>query len=97
MNNETQHVVDMQREYHDAIFKKFREGEARMDAMSSRIDENTAMTQALKNDTGELLQILHVGKSGLKVLGWLGAGAKWVAAIATAAVAMWGLWHGKGS
>jgi hypothetical protein len=62
--------------------------EARMDAFESKLDENTKLTQNVVNVFGTL-------ESGIKVLGWLGAVAKWVVTVGSAIGIVWAIVHGK--
>lgn len=76
------------------ICRQLKEGAARMDAMQVEIEANTQVTLALKDDTGELLDILNACRGGLKVLGWIGTAAKWLAGVAAAVGILYGLLHG---
>lgn len=62
------------------------ESSRRMGLMETSIEENTTMTS-------ELLDIFKAVKGGFKVLGWLGAAAKWVAGIAGAIAGVYAAWH----
>ena len=44
---------------------------------------------------GDFLEAMGSMKGGIKVLGWLERPAKWVAAMAVAAAAVWKLWEHK--
>lgn len=41
----------------------------------------------------EILDIFNSLKGGFKVIGWLGAIAKWVSVVAAGAAAAWAYWH----
>jgi len=43
--------------------------------------------------TQEILDLMKAVKTGFKVLGWLGTGAKWIGGIAAAASAMYVVYH----
>ena len=70
----------------ELIHDQLAEGKARMDRMQVAIDQNTEITS-------EIRDILAAGRMGLRVLGGLGTLAKWVASIATAAGALWGMYQ----
>lgn len=57
----------------------------RMDTMQRELSENTAVTTDVRD-------VLDAGRSGLKVLGWLGQAAKWLGVLAASALSVWGLW-----
>lgn len=70
----------------------------RLIEIEDRLDKGSKRMQDLRNElaantviTNEVRELLEVGKNGLKVLGWIGVGAKWVGAIAGALVAVWSL------
>lgn len=88
-------AAEMRDQYHEAVMTRLGTGDVRMDAIEQQLAENTKLTHELKADTAELLEILQAGKSGLKVLGGLGALVKWVASVAAAIGALWGIYHGK--
>jgi hypothetical protein len=48
------------------------------------LQENTDVTTDIRD-------LMSAGKTGLKVLGWIGVAAKWVASIALAITAVWGV------
>lgn len=53
------------------------------------VKENTKITTTIAEGTSEILSIFNSAKGGVKVLGWLGGAAKWVAAIATLFVGLY--------
>lgn len=55
--------------------------EKSVNELSGGLAENTKVTNQVKANTEELVDLLHFAKGGLRVLGWLGSFAKWVAAI----------------
>ena len=61
----------------------------RLIALETKMDVNTALTKGLTDDTRELLDLFSSVRSGLKVMGWLGALAKWVAGIIAAFAAVY--------
>jgi hypothetical protein len=82
----------------DVIDDRLDRGSVRMWEMQSQIAglradiahqsaELAANTQA----TQEVRELLALGRNGLKVLGALGAVAKWAGGVAAAVVAIWGL------
>lgn len=62
------------------------DGDARMTRIESSLEANTAVTTDIKD-------ILEAGRLGLKVLGWIGAAAKWVGLVAAGGAALWGFFH----
>ena len=64
-------------ERHDAM-------DVRMDALESLVAENTALTQEIKADTAEFLNIFRSMKGGAEVLNWLGGLVKWASGIGLA-------------
>lgn len=68
----------------------------RLTQLESEMKTNTALTSGLQTDVSELLDILTTAKSGLRVLGVLGAVIKWTAGIITAAAAIWAALHQNG-
>lgn len=65
----------------------------RMDTFEGALAANTKVTQSISGDTSELLDVFKSVKGGFRVLGWMGAAAKWVAGIAAAGVALWQMWQ----
>lgn len=63
--------------------------EEKMTGFEQQIAENTAITQDIKTDTGEFLEVFQSMKSGFKVLGWIGDGAKWIASIGAAVIGLY--------
>jgi len=57
-------------------------GDERMGAIETELRANTEITSQVRD-------LLEVARGGLRALGWLGVGAKWVAGLAGAAVAIW--------
>lgn len=79
-------MTDQERE---AIHERLARLEAEMKA-------NTEVTTELKQGMGEVLDILNLGKSGMRVLGMMGSVARWTAGILTAAAAIWAALHNAG-
>lgn len=76
-------------ERHRLIEDRFRLGDERMGRMEAEIKKNTEITAASQSGIAEILDIFTSFKGGFKVLGWLGAGAKWVAGLGAAVVALY--------
>lgn len=68
------------------------EGDKRMDRFESAIHANTALTQEIKADTAEFLEIFRAMRGGFKVLGWFGNIAKWAASIGAAVLGLYYVW-----
>lgn len=81
------------------VCERLEEGDVKMGSMEHSIQENTALTIDLKDDTKEMLEAFQAMKGGFKVLEWLGRIAKIVAAIGAAVAICWraynGNWLGK--
>jgi hypothetical protein len=67
--------------------------EGRLDTLEHAQKVNTEATLEGNRDVREILEMFEAVKGGLKVLGWLGAAAKWIAAVAAAVSALWVLFH----
>lgn len=65
----------------------------RMNLMDAEIKINTRATNHNTGLTQEILDLFSDFKSGFRVLGWLGTGAKWIGGIAGAGVALWVAWQ----
>lgn len=75
------------------IEDRLTEGDSRMQSLEQQV---LAMRTELARNTAktdDIHDILVYARSGLKVLGGLGALVKWAGGIAAGVVAMWGLWH----
>lgn len=70
----------------ESIEDRLDKGSERMKAIELELRDNTTTTR-------EVRDLLEIGRSGFKVLGWMGVLAKWIAAVAGAAAAIWGLLH----
>lgn len=78
----------------DALHR--RAAEIRVDALEQAVAQiteglqaNSAVTNEIKADTAEMVEMWRAAKGGIKVLGWLGRFAKWFAAIAAAFAAIY--------
>lgn len=67
-----------------AIHKRLDDGDARFASVEKKIEENTGITQDIRD-------ILQAVRSGLKVLGGLGEIAKWFSYIAAGILGAWSL------
>ena len=72
----------------DTLEALIEENRAAHAANAKALAENTAITKEIKDAFDAL-------KGGFKVLGWIGAAAKWVAAVVTAGGVLWALLHGS--
>jgi hypothetical protein len=61
----------------------------RMDRLEASVMENTELTQDIKADTGEFLEIFKTMKGGFKFLMVLGNIVKWVAGLALPIAGIW--------
>lgn len=67
--------------------------EARLDAGDQRMGRLETAQAENNTMTAEIRDLMAAGKAGFKVLGWIGAAARWIGALATAGVAIYGLIH----
>ena len=63
------------------VHRRLGDGTARMDSIEAKLDQNCA-------DTAEVLDILRLGKSFFRMIGYAGTFIKWAAAIAAPLVAI---------
>jgi hypothetical protein len=61
----------------------------RMDRLEASVSENTKLTQGIKEDTSEFLEVFRAVRGGFKVLGWLGNIAKWAAGLGAAVAGLY--------
>lgn len=78
-------------EWRRAVHKRLEDGSKKMDLLRADLDANTAATNSIKADTGEMLEIFRALKGALSVLNWIGRLAKPIGAIAMAGAAVVGL------
>lgn len=82
--------VDLQLEYLAKLIGNVEdrqtEAVSRMDTMQRELTANTEVTT-------EVRELLSAAKGGLKVIGGIGAVAKWVGGIGAAGVSIYTLWH----
>jgi len=60
----------------------------RMDKLETTLAENTALT-------ADIHSIIGHAKSFFSVLGWIGNGIKWIAAVLAAVGAVWAIYTGR--
>lgn len=72
----------------DAAAERRQSLETRMDTLERKLEENTALTKGVVDVFGSLA-------GGIRVLGWLGAAAKWVVSIGAAGAMVWALINGN--
>lgn len=61
----------------------------RMDAFDRRLAENTALTEAIKANTDDIVSFFEAGKGFFRVVRFVGTTAKWVTTVAAAFVVLW--------
>ena len=59
--------------------------------MNVRLDENTSITHAIKQNTDEIVEFFQAGKGFFAVVRAVGGVARWVAIIAAASGIAWGI------
>lgn len=77
------------------VLKALDAGEKRMDSMDSKIDANTEKLESIDKNTSKFLEVFNAMEGGFKVLGWLGAGLKWITATITAFSLFWKMVTGR--
>ena len=75
----------------DMITSRLDAGDQRFSTLERKIDDNTAETNRVKTDTGELLDILNSWKGAFKVFNWIGKAAGPLAGIISLGAAIWGV------
>ena len=66
----------------EEVQDRLNKGETRMDRIEAKIDGNNA-------DTAEILDIMRLGKSFFRIIGYFGSFMKWFAAIAAPVIVFW--------
>lgn len=84
---------DLQERY---IAQQFQAIENELAAGKARMDNLEKMTCAQTEILNDIKEIMQFSRSGLKVLGWVGVAARWIAAIAGATAAVYALLHVTG-
>ena len=75
-------LADVESRMEDKMRAELKVGSERMDRIETKLDNNCS-------DTAEVLEILRLGKSFFKVIGYVGSFIKWVAAIGAPVVAFY--------
>lgn len=73
-----------------------RASDARIERIEERIDNVEKSLAANTQMTAEVYAIIGHARSFFSVLGWVGNGVKWVAAVLAACVVLWATLTGKG-
>lgn len=70
---------------------------ARVEVLSANQKTHDATLAALRKEladntelTNDIKELLSTARAGIRVLGWLGGAVKWLGALASAALAIWG-------
>jgi hypothetical protein len=71
------------------ILRRFEEIQDRLDRGSDRMKALELELRANTATTNEVRELLVLGRSGFKVLGWFGKAVKWVGGIFAAGGAIW--------
>jgi hypothetical protein len=82
-------AADLQERY---IAQQFQQIESELAA--GNLEKMTCAQTEILNDIKEIMQF---SRSGLKLLGWFGVAARWIAGIAGAFLAVYALLHATGS
>ena len=75
-----------------AIKQRLEDGDKRMSQLSSRLEENTAVTNRIAENTAGMMEFLDAAQGAFKVLTWIGKLAKPIGYIAAAGAAILGFW-----
>lgn len=67
----------------------------RIDALEAAVAKNTALTEAVKKNTDDIVAFFEAGKGTFKVLKAVGVAAKWVTTVTVACAALYVMWRGK--
>ena len=68
--------------------------EAKLDANSKATEEGAATAKETSETVVEIKDILMLGKSFIRIMGYVGTFVKWAAGIATALAGLWfAFWH----
>lgn len=81
------------------VLRRFKALENRIGIVESEIAENTAITTGMRDelrtgigkDLKEMVDMFASLKGGLKVMGWLGTFAKWIAGVGAAFAAIYAI------
>lgn len=84
-----------QEQWHDYFTRTLEQSEKRLARLEVAMQTNTQIIQTIKVDTSEFLEVFKAMKGGFKVLGWLGAAAKWIATLGGALLGLWFVIKGK--
>lgn len=76
-------------DFRRAVNERLDRGDRRFDQLDAEIAENTRLTRESAADLAAIRDVLTAVRGGLRVLGWVGAGMKWLGVIATAGVAIY--------
>lgn len=60
-----------------------------MTTINGKLKANSELCAKIGGDTAELLEILKACKAGLRFIGAIGSGLKWIAGVAAAVAALW--------
>lgn len=66
---------------------------ARVGRLEEKTDAQTNSIKKIECNTGEIVEAWRALSGGLKVLGWLGAGAKWLTYFTAFIGSVAGLWY----
>lgn len=77
----------------DAMHRRHEDMQSQLETLNKQLTDIRKEVAELKKSTEELVDILQSWKGAMKVLAFLGALAKPVGYIATAAAAVWGIFH----
>ena len=64
---------------------------ARIEALEHRIAENTTLTEAVKENTDEIVKFFQNGKGFFRVVRGVGTVAKWITTVSAGVLILWAL------
>lgn len=60
-------------------------------ALREELKKNSEATAKISEMVGEMVELFSAAKGFFKMLGWIGAGVKWIAVLVAASAALWAL------
>ena len=85
--------LDPHHEWRLSVDRRLDEGASKMKSISADLALNTEATQAVKNDTSELIMTFKSFQGAMRVLDMLGKLAKPLGYIVMLGSALWGMFH----
>lgn len=71
------------------VHERLEAGAKDMSQLRADVDANAKDTKEIKENTGEILEILHLAKSAFKILDYIGSAVKWVVGVGAPVAALY--------